>query len=84
MKASMNKRRLSVIPGEAGIFGALLISGAVLTFASPAFLTGENTDRQFAVIGIIAVGMIFAMVAGGTGLSVGLVLAVTPDKVIRR
>ena len=80
----MNKRRLSVIPGEAGIFGALLISGAVLPFASPAFLTGENTDRQFAVIGIIAVGMIFAMVAGGTGLSVGLVLAVTPDKVIRR
>ena len=78
MGSSMNKPRLTAIPEEAGIFGALLILGAVLTFASPVFLTGENmatVARQFSVIGIIAVGMTFVIVAGEIDLSVGSVLA---------
>jgi len=76
--AYMNKRWLSAVPAEAGIFGALLILGAVLTFASPVFLTGENlatVARQFSVIGIISVGMTFVIVAGEIDLSVGSVLA---------
>jgi len=74
----MKKRWLSAIPEEAGIFAALLILGAVLTYASPVFLTGENmatVARQFSVIGIIAVGMTFVIVAGEIDLSVGSVLA---------
>ena len=74
----MKKRWLSAIPEEAGIFAALLILGAILTYASPVFLTGENmatVARQFSVIGIIAVGMTFVIVAGEIDLSVGSVLA---------
>ena len=78
MGLTMKKRWLDAIPEEAGIFGALLILGAVLTFTSPVFLTGENlatVARQFSVIGIIAVGMTFVIVAGEIDLSVGSVLA---------
>lgn len=63
-----------------GIYIAFLILFAVLSVASPVFLTATNIInifRQISVIGIIAVGMTYVIITGGIDLSVGAVVALS-------
>lgn len=59
-------------------FISLAVLFAVLSVASPYFLTGTNLAsviRQTAVINIMALGMTLVIVSGGIDLSVGSILA---------
>jgi ribose transport system permease protein len=63
---------------ETGIFLALLLLCLGLAFAAPEFRDPDNlltVARQFSVVGIMAVGMTFVIVAGEIDLSVGSILA---------
>ncbi len=65
---------------EAGILLALVVLFTGLSLATEVFFTADNlltVARQFSVIGIIAVGMTFVIVAGEIDLSVGSVLALS-------
>src|SRR5437868_6487484 len=64
--------------GEAGILLALVLLCGGLAIAAPEFREADNlltVARQFSVVGIMAVGMTFVIVAGEIDLSVGSVLA---------
>lgn len=57
-----------------------LVIGAVLSFASPYFLTQNNLFNildQSVVIGLVAIGMTFVILTGGIDLSVGSVAGVS-------
>ncbi|RUZ79913.1 ABC transporter permease [Mesorhizobium sp. M7A.F.Ca.US.006.01.1.1] len=59
---------------EAGVFIALLVLCLVLSFATDGFLTSLNllnVGRQISLLGIMAVGMTFVLIAGEVDLSVG-------------
>jgi ribose transport system permease protein len=59
---------------EAGVFIALLVLCLFLSFATDAFLTSTNllnVGRQISLLGIMAVGMTFVLIAGEVDLSVG-------------
>lgn len=61
-----------------GIVIALLLIGATLTAATPAFLTAANlinVARQISLNGILAVGVTFVLLTGGVDLSLGSVVA---------
>lgn len=58
----------------------LIVVSLVMVFASDSFLSYSNLSniaRQISVIGIIAVGMTFAILTGGIDLSVGAVMALS-------
>lgn len=72
------RRLFSVL--EFRMFALALGLGAVLTFASPHFLTAGNLFNlldQSVVIGIVAIGMSFVIFTGGIDLSVGSVAGMT-------
>jgi len=59
---------------EAGVFLALLALCLFLTFATDGFLTSLNllnVGRQISLLGIMAIGMTFVLIAGEVDLSVG-------------
>lgn len=59
---------------EAGVFIALLVLCLFLSFATNGFLTPVNllnVGRQISLLGIMAVGMTFVLIAGEVDLSVG-------------
>ena len=59
---------------EAGVFIALLVLCLFLSFATESFLTSTNllnVGRQISLLGIMAVGMTFVLIAGEVDLSVG-------------
>ncbi|MDQ0469473.1 ABC transporter permease [Labrys wisconsinensis] len=59
---------------EAGVFIALLVLCLFLSFATEGFLTSLNlfnVGRQVSLLGIMAVGMTFVLIAGEVDLSVG-------------
>ncbi|AZO44526.1 ABC transporter permease [Mesorhizobium sp. M7D.F.Ca.US.005.01.1.1] len=59
---------------EAGVFIALLVLCLFLSFATDGFLTSLNllnVGRQISLLGIMAVGMTFVLIAGEVDLSVG-------------
>jgi inositol transport system permease protein len=61
-----------------GIVIALLLIGAILTAATPTFLTTANfinVARQISINGILAVGVTFVLLTGGVDLSLGSVAA---------
>jgi ribose/xylose/arabinose/galactoside ABC-type transport system permease subunit len=63
-----------------GILIALLLIGAILTAATPAFLTTANlinVARQISLNGILAVGVTFVLLTGGVDLSLGSVVALS-------
>lgn len=63
-----------------GALIGLILLAAVLSFATPAFLTGSNilnVGIQAATVAILAFGETFAIVAAGIDLSVGSVAAVS-------
>jgi ribose transport system permease protein len=58
----------------------LIVVSVVMVFASDSFLSYANISniaRQISVVGIIAVGMTFAIITGGIDLSVGAVMALS-------
>ncbi|PSK99063.1 monosaccharide ABC transporter substrate-binding protein (CUT2 family) /monosaccharide ABC transporter membrane protein (CUT2 family) [Murinocardiopsis flavida] len=61
---------------NSGALGGLLVLVALLSIASPDFLTGDNllnVGVQASVVAILAFGMTFVIVSGGIDLSVGSV-----------
>lgn len=63
---------------ETGVFIALVLMAIFLAFASPAFLQTRNllnVGRQVSLIGIMAVGMTFVLIAREIDLSIGSVYA---------
>ncbi len=65
---------------ETGVFIALVLMSIFLTFATPAFLNMRNllnVGRQISLLGIMAVGMTFVLVAREVDLSVGSIYAIT-------
>lgn len=63
-----------------GILLALLVICAILSFATPNFLTAQNLVivlRQVSINGILAVGVTYVIIAGGIDLSLGSVVALT-------
>ncbi|MBZ9743261.1 MULTISPECIES: ABC transporter permease [unclassified Mesorhizobium] len=65
---------------EAGVFIALLAMCLFLSFATDGFLTSLNllnVGRQVSLLGIMAVGMTFVLIAGEVDLSVGSTYALS-------
>ena len=65
---------------ETGLVLVILLLFAVMSFASPYFLTWENMRAMtmaFAVEGIVVVGMTILLISGGIDLSVGSVVALS-------
>ncbi len=63
---------------ETGLVLVILTLFVVMSFASPYFLTWENIramTMDFAVEGIVVVGMTILLISGGIELSVGSVVA---------
>lgn len=63
---------------ETGVFIALVLMSIFLTFASPNFLTVKNLlniGRQVSLLGIMAVGMTFVLIAKEIDLSIGSIYA---------
>ena len=63
---------------ETGVFIALVLMCLVLTFTSPNFLTVKNllnVGRQVSLLGIMAVGMTFVLIAKEIDLSIGSIYA---------
>src|SRR6202049_3033161 len=59
---------------EIGILLALLIICSLLTLTTSTFLTVQNllnVGRQISLLGIMAIGMTFVLIAGEVDLSVG-------------
>ena len=62
------------------VFVAAVLAFVYVSFASPSFLTPGNifnVFRNFAFVGIIALGMTAVIITGGIDLSVGSVLCLT-------
>lgn len=63
---------------ETALVAVMLVFGAVMTFASPYFLTPLNLEALLmglSVNGIISVGMVIVIISGGLDLSVGSTMA---------
>jgi ribose/xylose/arabinose/galactoside ABC-type transport system permease subunit len=75
--------RSTAIPswrGQLGLVIALLLICAVLSLATPAFLTVPNLlnlVRQVSINGILAVGVTYVLLTGGVDLSLGSLVALT-------
>jgi ribose transport system permease protein len=72
-------RRLLAIR-EAGVLLALLLMGAFLTLTTDTFLTSRNLlniGRQVSVLGIMAIGMTYLLIAAEIDLSIGSVFAMS-------
>ena len=78
LKTLQQRRRVGSLIGKYGVYIALVVMFVAMSFASPTFLSVTNLFnilKQNAVIGIIAVGMTFVIVTGGSDLSVGAIVA---------
>ena len=75
VRTSLGLRRLLQ---QFGIVVAIVLVGALLTAATPKFLTTLNminVTRQISINGILAVGVTFVLLTGGVDLSLGSVVA---------
>ena len=65
---------------ETGVLTALLLVGALISFATPYFLTTDNlmgVFRSFSLIAIMSIGMVMVIITGGIDLSVGSVMGLS-------
>jgi len=65
---------------ELNVFAALMIVGALISAATPYFLTTDNlmgVCRAFSMIAIMAIGMVMVIITGGIDLSVGSIMGLT-------
>lgn len=77
---SFAKENISRFLFKYGIYVAFIILFLALSVVSDVFLTTANLLnilRQVSIIGIIAVGMTFVVIAGGIDLSVGSIMALS-------
>lgn len=73
-----NKRDYSAFMRKYGVILVLLLMVILLSIVSPVFLTVSNIISvllQVAINGILALGMVFVITAGGIDLSIGSMLA---------
>jgi ribose/xylose/arabinose/galactoside ABC-type transport system permease subunit len=76
----MDQTELNIFTRRYGITAVMLIMIIGLAIASPAFSTRDNIISilvQISINGILAIGMVFVMTAGGIDLSIGSLLALT-------
>jgi ribose transport system permease protein len=65
---------------ELNVLTALLIVAALISFATPYFLTTDNlmgVFRAFSLIAIMSIGMVMVIITGGIDLSVGSVMGLS-------
>jgi len=65
---------------ELNVLVALLVVAALISFATPYFLTTDNlmgVFRSFSLIGIMSIGMVMVIITGGIDLSVGSVMGLS-------
>ena len=65
---------------EFNVLAALVVAGAVISIATPYFLTVDNlmgVFRSISLTGIMAIGMVMVIVTAGIDLSVGSVLGLS-------
>lgn len=77
-KASALMKQFKEVLGKAGPLVALIIISVFLAFNTSAFWTADNlinVGRQAACNGLIAIGMMLAILTGGIDLSVGSTMA---------
>jgi ribose transport system permease protein len=62
---------------ELNVLTALIVVAALISFATPYFLTTDNlmgVFRSFSLVAIMSIGMVMVIITGGIDLSVGSVL----------
>lgn len=72
-------RLLDLVQGL-GLFIVILIGGAMLSFASPVFLSRINIENLLfssTIVAVVAIGQAFVILVAGIDLSVGAVLALS-------
>ncbi len=65
---------------ELNVFLALIVVGALISFATPYFLTTNNlmgVFRSFSLTAIMSIGMVMVIITGGIDLSVGSVMGLS-------
>jgi len=75
----LSRIKNTTLPGESGVFAALMVMCIIMSIASPYFLKTVNIFnimRNMSTIGIMAIGMTMIIVTGGIDLSVGSQMAV--------
>ncbi|PKM52130.1 MAG: sugar ABC transporter permease [Firmicutes bacterium HGW-Firmicutes-7] len=73
-------RKVSQILLKYGIYVMFVVLCIILSFVSPKFLTETNIINillQTSIIGVIAIGMTFVIIAQGIDVSVGAILAIS-------
>jgi ribose/xylose/arabinose/galactoside ABC-type transport system permease subunit len=76
----MDQVEFNIFTRRYGIGLVMILMIAVLSIASPAFRTPDNVLSvllQVSINGILSIGMVFVMIAGGIDISVGSMLALT-------
>jgi ribose/xylose/arabinose/galactoside ABC-type transport system permease subunit len=76
----MDQTEFSIFTRRYGIGLVMILMIAILSIASPAFRTPGNVLsvlQQVSINGILSIGMVFVMIAGGIDISVGSMLALT-------
>ena len=77
---SFSRHRISAFVKKHSIGIIALLLFAILSFVSPYFLTSRNIISillQVSINGILTLGMVFVITAGGIDLSIGSMLALT-------
>lgn len=65
---------------ELNVLAALLLVGALISLATPYFLTTDNlmgVFRSFSMVAIMSIGMVMVIITGGIDLSVGSVMGLS-------
>ncbi len=65
---------------ELNVLSALLVVGALISVATPYFLTTDNlmgVFRSFSLVAIMSIGMVMVIITGGIDLSVGSVMGLS-------
>jgi ribose/xylose/arabinose/galactoside ABC-type transport system permease subunit len=76
----MDQTEIGIFTRRYGIGLVMILMIAVLSIASPAFRTPDNVLNvllQVSINGILSIGMVFVMIAGGIDISIGSMLALT-------
>jgi ribose/xylose/arabinose/galactoside ABC-type transport system permease subunit len=76
----MDQTEFNIFTRRYGICLVMILMIAVLSIASPAFRTPDNVLNvllQVSINGILSIGMVFVMIAGGIDISIGSMLALT-------
>lgn len=76
----MDQTEFSIFTRRYGIGLVMVLMITILSIASPAFRTPGNVLsvlQQVSINGILSIGMVFVMIAGGIDISVGSMLALT-------